>query len=113
MIDNMIDPLRTDLVPLAILGGLGTYAARVLPLLAPGIDRLPAPALTYLRLIGPAALGAIAAANIFVANGAPRVGPEAIAVITGAVIGRWRGSLLVGMTVSVVAVLLLRATIAA
>ncbi len=48
----MIDPLRTDLVPLAILGGIGTYAARALPLLAPGADRLPAPVLAYLRLIG-------------------------------------------------------------
>ena len=57
----MIDPLRTDLVPLAILGGIGTYAARALPLLAPGADRLPAPVLAYLRLIGPAVLGAIAA----------------------------------------------------
>ncbi len=108
----MIDPLRIDLVPLAVLGGIGTYAARALPLLAPGVDRLPAPVLTYLRLIGPAALGAIAAADIFVADGAFRVGPEAVAVITGAVVGWWRSSLLVGMAVSVVVVLLLRATIA-
>ena len=77
------------------------------------MDRLPAPVLTYLRLIGPAALGAIAAANIFVADGGFRIGPEAIAVITGAAIGRWRNSLLVGMALSVVVVLLLRATIAA
>lgn len=109
----MIDPLRIDLVPLAVLGGIGTYAARALPLLAPGVDRLPAPVRIYLRLIGPAALGAIAAANIFVADGAFRVGPEAIAVITGAAVGRWRRSLLVGMAASVVVVLFLRATIAA
>ena len=108
----MIDRLRLDLVPLAVLGGIGTYAARALPLLAPGVDRLPAPVLTYLRLIGPAALGAIAAADIFVADGAFRVGPEAVAVITGAAVGWWRSSLLVGMAVSVVVVLLLRATIA-
>ncbi len=108
----MIDPLRLDLVPLAVLGGIGTYAARALPLLAPGVDRLPAPVLTYLRLIGPAALGAIAAADIFVADGAFRVGPEAVAVITGAAVGWWRSSLLVGMAVSVLVVLLLRATIA-
>ena len=108
----MIDPLRIDLVPLAVLGGIGTYAARALPLLAPGVDRLPAPVLTYLRLIGPAALGAIAAADIFVADGAFRVGPEAVAVITGAAVGWWRSNLLVGMAVSVVVVLLLRATIA-
>ena len=108
----MIDPLRLDLVPLAVLGGIGTYAARALPLLAPGVDRLPAPVLTYLRLIGPAALGAIAAADIFVADGAFRVGPEAVAVITGAAVGWWRSNLLVGMAVSVLVVLLLRATIA-
>ena len=75
----MIDPLRTDLVPLAILGGIGTYAARALPLLAPGADRLPAPVLAYLRLIGPAVLGAIAAANVFVDDASLRVGPEAVA----------------------------------
>jgi branched-subunit amino acid transport protein len=98
----MIDPLRTDLVPLAILGGIGTYAARALPLLAPGADRLPAPV-----------LGAIAAANVFVDDASLRVGPEAVAVVVGALIGRWRGSLLVGMAASVIAVLLLRATIAA
>jgi len=109
----MIDPLRTDLVPLAILGGIGTYAARALPLLAPGADRLPAPVLAYLRLIGPAVLGAIAAANVLVADASLRVGPEAAAVVVGALIGRWRGSLLVGMAASVIAVLLLRATIAA
>ena len=109
----MIDPFRTDLVPLAILGGIGTYAARALPLLAPGVDRLPAPVLTYLRLIGPAALGAIAAANIFVADGAFRVGPEAVAVFAGAAVGRWRGNLLLGMVVSVLVVLTLRATLGA
>lgn len=109
----MIDPLSTDLVPLAILGGIGTYAARAVPLLAPGIDRLPAPALAYLRLIGPAVLGAIAAANVLVTDASLRVGPEAVAVITGAAVGRWRNNLLVGMATSVVVVLLLRATIAA
>lgn len=109
----MIDPLRSDLVPLALLGGIGTYAARAMPLLAPGVDRLPAPLLTYLRLIGPAVLGSIAAANVFVGDGAVRFGPEAIAVIAGAAIGRWRNSLLVGMAASVAIVLLVRATIAA
>ena len=35
------DLFRSDLVPLALLGGLGTYAARALPMLVPGIDRFP------------------------------------------------------------------------
>ena len=108
----MIDPLRTDLVPLAILGGIGTYAARAAPLLVSGADRLPAPVLAYLRLIGPAVLGAIAAANVFVADASLRVGPEAVSVVLGALIGRWRDSLLVGMVASVIVVIIVRATIA-
>ncbi len=105
------DLLSTDLVPLAILGGLGTYVARALPMLVPGIDRLPPVVLEYLRLIGPAVLGAIAAASVFVQGGTFAVGPEAVAVFAGGAAGRWRGSLLIGMLVSVITVLALRATI--
>jgi len=104
------DLFSTDLVPLAILGGIGTYAARALPMLVPGIDRLPPAVLEYLRLIGPAVLGAIAAASVFVKGGAFTVGPEVVAVLAGAAVGRWRGSLLIGMVVSVIMVLALRAT---
>ena len=105
------DLLSTDLIPLAILGGIGTYAARALPMLVPGIDRLPPVVLEYLRLIGPAVLGAIAAASVFVQGGAFSIGPEAVAVFAGAAVGRWRGNLLLGMVVSVLVVLALRATI--
>jgi branched-subunit amino acid transport protein len=105
------DLLSTDLVPLAILGGLGTYAARALPMLVPGIDRLPSAVLEYLRLIGPAVLGA--AASVFVQGGAFTVGPEAVAVFAGAAVGRWRGNLLLGMVMSVLVVLTLRATLGA
>jgi branched-subunit amino acid transport protein len=104
------DLFNTDLVPLAILGGIGTYVARALPMLVPGIDRLPPAVLEYLRLIGPAVLGAIAAASVFVKGGAFTVGPEVVAVLAGAAVGRWRGSLLIGMVVSVITVLALRAT---
>ena len=106
------DLFSTDLVPLAILGGIGTYAARALPMLIPGIDRLPPAVLEYLRLIGPAVLGAIAAASVFVQDGAFAVGPEAVAVFAGAAVGRRRGNLLLGMVVSVLVVLALRATLA-
>lgn len=105
------DLLSADLVPLAALGGLGTYAARALPMLVPGIDRLPPIFLEYLRLIGPAVLGAIAATSVFVQGGAFTIGPEAVAVFAGAAVGRWRGNLLLGMVVSVLVVLALRATI--
>jgi branched-subunit amino acid transport protein len=107
------DLLSTDLVPLAILGGIGTYVARALPMLVPGIDRLPPVVLEYLRLIGPAVLGAIAAASVFVQDSALTVGPEAVAVFAGAAVGRWRSNLLLGMVVSVLVVLTLRATIGA
>lgn len=105
------DLFSADLVPLAILGGLGTYAARALPMLVLGIDRLPPVVLEYLRLIGPAVLGAIAAASVFVQAGAFVVGPEAVAVFAGAAVGRWRGNLLLGMVVSVLVALMLRATL--
>jgi branched-subunit amino acid transport protein len=107
------DLFSIDLVPLALLGGLGTYAARVLPMLVPGIDRLPPSVLEYLRLIGPAVLGAIAASSVFVQGGTFTVGAEAVAVFAGAAVGRWRGNLLVGMVVSVLVVSVLRATLGA
>jgi hypothetical protein len=48
---------------------------------------------------------------VFVQGGAFSVGPEAVAVFAGAAVGRWRGNLLLGMVVSVLVVLALRATI--
>ena len=45
-----------DLVLLAVLMGAVTYPSRALPLLAPGIERLPPRALLYLRLVGPTVL---------------------------------------------------------
>ena len=46
--------MSIELVGLALLMGLVTYPSRALPLLAPGIERLPAAAIEYLRLVGPA-----------------------------------------------------------
>ena len=54
------------LVPLAILMGLVTYPWRAVPLLVPGIHRLPARLQDYLRLVGPAVLAALAAVNTMV-----------------------------------------------
>jgi branched-subunit amino acid transport protein len=105
----------TDLgiLPLVIAAAAGTFAARAVPLFAPGVDRLPPIALAYLRMIGPAALGGIAAKEIFLRDGVPNVGPEAAAVIAGALTVRLRGSLAIAMVVSVAVVLALRATISA
>lgn len=107
------DLLSSDLIPLALLGGIGTYAARALPMLVPGADRLPPVVLEYLRLIGPAVLGAIAATSVFAQGGTFAVGPEAVAVFAGAAVGRWRSNLLLGMVVSVLVVLMLRGTLGA
>ena len=53
--------MSTDLILLALLMGAVTYPSRALPLLAPGIERLPSWALDYLQLVGPAVLAALAA----------------------------------------------------
>ena len=51
--------MSTELVLLALLMFAVTYPSRALPLLAPGIERLPPRALLYLRLVGPAVLASI------------------------------------------------------
>ena len=105
------DLLRLDLLPLILAAAAGTFAARALPLLAPGIERISPSARSYLRMIGPAALGGIAATAVFLRDGVPIFGAEAIAVIVGAVVGRLRNSLFLAMLISIAVVLVLRATI--
>jgi branched-subunit amino acid transport protein len=81
--------MNIGLVGLALLMTAVTYPARAIPLLAPGFERLPPRALEYLRLVGPAVLGAIAASQVLLATGAD---------------GRpaWRRNLFVGLLVAVV-----------
>jgi branched-subunit amino acid transport protein len=95
--------------------GLATYPSRALPLLAPGIDRLPAAALEYLRLVGPAVLTALAAVDVMVLTDPSgtrvfHVGIEWAAVATCAALTAWRRNLLVGLVGAVVLVALARAT---
>lgn len=54
---------EVSLLGLAVLMGTVTYGLRVLPFLLP-LDRLPAGALDAVRLVGPAALAAVAATAI-------------------------------------------------
>lgn len=101
------------LIWLALLMGLVTYPARALPLLAPGIERLPAAATEYLRLVGPSVLTALAAVSVMVATngaGSPtfHVGIEWLAVAVCAVLTAWRRNLLVGMAAAVVLVAVAR-----
>ena len=107
--------MSTQLVLLAVLMGLATYPWRALPLLAPGIDRLPALLLAYLRLVGPAVLAALAAVSVTIKLGPGRVplfhvGVEWLAVVLCVLIV-WRfRNLLAGLVVAAALVAILRAS---
>ncbi len=106
--------MSVELVGLALLMGLVTYPSRALPLLAPGIERLPAMVLEYLRLIGPAVLAALAAVNVMVVlndNGTPafHVGIEWLAVTLCAALTAWRRNLFIGLIGGVALVAVARA----
>ena len=58
--------MSTELVLLALGMFAVTYPSRAIPLLTPGLERLPPKALTYLRLVGPAVLASLGITNTFV-----------------------------------------------
>ncbi len=94
--------MRTELVWLALLMGAVTYPWRAIPLLVPGMHRLPAGVRTYLRFVGPAILAALAALNTIVVTDAARhtelhVGIEWVAVGACVLLVAVRGSLLLGL----------------
>ncbi len=106
--------MSTDLVWLALLMGLVTYPSRALPLLVPGIERVPRVALEYLRLVGPAVLAALAAVSVMVVTtegAAPafHVGIEWLAVAVCAALTAWRRNLIVGLAGAVLLVAVARA----
>ena len=100
--------MNTGLVVLAVLMAAVTYPSRALPLLAPGIDRLPRRALDYLQLVGPAVLAALAAVNVMIALQDDRpvfhVGIEWLAVIVSIALMAWRRNLFFGLVAGVVLV---------
>jgi branched-subunit amino acid transport protein len=102
-----------ELVLLALLMGAVTYPSRALPLLAPGIERLPRKAFDYLQLVGPAVLAALAAVNIMVVpdghGQAFHVGVEWLAVVASVALMAWRRNLLIGLAAGVVLVAVARA----
>jgi branched-subunit amino acid transport protein len=104
-----------ELVGLALLMGLVTYPSRALPMLAPGIERLPAVALEYLRLVGPAVLAALAIVNVTVIEDPSgqqvfHVGIEWLAVAACGALTAWRRNLFVGLVGAVALVAVARAT---
>ncbi|MEK6720462.1 MAG: AzlD domain-containing protein [Chloroflexota bacterium] len=107
--------MNTDLVLLAVFMGLATYPMRAIPLLVPGVERLPQRATAYLRLVAPAVLAALAAVNVMVALDANRVpsfhvGVEWLAVLVCGALVAARRSLLLGLLLAAGLVALLRAT---
>ena len=106
--------MSVALVPLAILMGLVTYPWRAVPLLVPGINRLPDSVRLYLRLVGPAALAALAAVDTMVILDLRRhpmfyVGPEWLAVGLCLVLVAMKRSLLVGLVLAAALIAVLRA----
>ena len=107
--------MSTELVPLALLMFAVTYPSRALGLLAPALDRLPKAAITYLQLVGPAVLAALAAVAVMVRTpdgGAPAfyIGIEWVAVFACLAIVARRRNLLLGLLVAVAIVVLARAS---
>ena len=101
-------------VLLAALMGAVTYPSRAIPLLTPGLERLPRRILEYLRLVGPAVLAALAAVNTMVTIDAQRraslhVGIEWLAVLVCIGIVAWRRNLFLGLVPAVVLVAVARA----
>ena len=106
--------MTTALVPLAVLMALVTYPWRAVPLLVPGMHRLPAGVQLYLRLVGPAVLAALAAVDTTVVLDAARhpsfhVGWEWLAVGLCVAIVAVRRNLFLGLVLAVVAIAALRA----
>jgi branched-subunit amino acid transport protein len=105
--------VSTDLVLLAVLMGAVTYPSRALALLAPGLERLPPVAFTYLRLVGPAVLAALAAVAVTVVtvDGRPEfhIGVEWLAVVAVLALTAWRRNLFVGLVAAVAIVGIARA----
>jgi branched-subunit amino acid transport protein len=105
--------MSTELVLLALLMAAVTYPSRAVPLLAPGIERLPPRALLYLRLVGPAVLASIAATETLVRSDAGGqhlvVGINAVGVLVCIVIVAWRRNLFLGLLGGVGLVAVLRA----
>jgi branched-subunit amino acid transport protein len=99
--------VSTALIPLAFLMGLVTYPSRALPLLIPGMHRLPRRAQLYLRLVGPSVLAALAVVNVTVSLDAARrpsfhVGIEWVAVALCVGVVAWRKNLFLGLLAAVV-----------
>lgn len=102
--------MSTHYVALAALMWLVTYPARAVPLLLPHLERLPAWARTYLQLIGPAALAALAATGALIdSSRGVSLGMAAVGTVVCAAVVALRKNLLLGLTIAVALTALARA----
>lgn len=106
--------MNPGFVALALLMFAVTYPSRAVPLLVPGVERLPGAALAYLRLVGPAVLASLGVLGTLVvvrADGTRflHLGWEGVAVIACVAMVVWRRNLLLGLVAAVAIVALARA----
>jgi branched-subunit amino acid transport protein len=95
-----------NVLPLTLLLFAVTYPWRAVPLLVPGLERLPPTALQYLRLVAPAILSALAAVNTTLLKDEAghvsfHVGLEWLAVAACIGVVAWRRNLLLGLAAAV------------
>lgn len=97
------------LVPLAFVMWAVTYPSRAVPMLAPGMERLPKWAVAYLRLAGPSALAALAATgSLLTTDSPPHVQLGVMPLAVGlCVVVVWRTRLLLAGVVAAVVLLAL------
>lgn len=104
--------MSIHLVGLAVLLFLVTYPSRVVPMVAPGLERLPQWARDYLQLVGPAVLMTLAAVTaVVVTNGGSRtveLGVVAVATAVCAFVVVVRKNLLLGLTIAAALAALVR-----
>jgi branched-subunit amino acid transport protein len=96
----------SEFVLLAIMMWAVSYPTRAVGLLAPGVERLPRPVLSYLQLVGPAILAALAVVNVAVVldpSDRPvfHIGPEWLAVLVCAAITIRFRNLLLGLVAAI------------
>jgi len=105
--------MSTHYILLAVLMLAVTYPARALPLLVPGAERLPEWARTYLGLVGPGVLAALAATGALVvttpSGPAIEVGVTAASVLVCVAVVTRRRNLLLGLALAVAFAALARA----
>ncbi len=106
--------MSSALIPLAVLMALATYPWRAVPLLAPGMHRLPARVRLYLRLVGPSVLASLAAVSVMVVLDAARhpslhVGWEWVSVGLCIVLVAVRRNLFLGLIAAAGLIAVLRA----